>query len=690
MKRAHPRTAITVLVLLGALAALTVAAPLAAAAPRPQKAPLSKAFKQYRANPRAWQVLSPDGFLAHSLGLLPSPVDASIRRGESRGPSRVAAALAPSYNLGDEGRLTAIRDQNPYGTCWAFGAYSALESGLLSQAVPETRDFSEDHLVLTSGFYNASNPYNYGGYPEWPVAYLTRWSGPIDQAGDTYGDGKVPSPAVVQKHVQDVHYIKGGTSGTDTSRIKQAILDYGAVTTEMYYQAASYSSTYRSYYLASTPYSNHMIAIVGWDDSFPSTQFTTTAPGDGAWLVRNNWGGAWGDGGYFWVSYYDAILGRSVATNYVFPAAEPADNYARIYQYDPLGQVNSVGYSSPTAWAANVFTAAASENIVAAGFYTDVAGAGYTLYTAPVTGTGTPGTLTPRATGTMTEAGFHTVDFSDPLSVTKGGKFAVVVELTTPGWNYPIAFEYRVSNYSPAATAASKQSYIRSSSTAAWSDFTRTVSSTGNVCLKAYAGEDLINDPPVAANDSATTAYQTSVTVSVLANDTDPEGAPLSIASVTQPANGTAVANANSTITYTPNTGFSGSDTFTYIASDGVNESNAATVTITVRPAVVAGMKVQSITLSLTGTRTRRQVKGIVKITDQNGANVRSARVYVTWSGLVSGSASALTGTAGTVTFTSSRFSAKGTVTLTVTNVVKSGVTYVPGSNLVTQASIVN
>jgi hypothetical protein len=374
--------------------------------------------------------------------------------------------------------------------------------------------------------------------------------------------------------------------------------------------------------------------------------------------------------------------------NYVFPPAEATSNYGRIYQYDPYGQVNSVGYTgSDTAWAANVFTAAAGENVVAAGFFTDVAGGQYRLYTAPVTLSGAPGELLLRKEGTITEAGFHTVQFDTPLATTAGVKFAVVLRLQTPSWNYPIAFEYR-STYTPSATASAGQSYIRAGDTGTWTDFRTAVSSTGNACIKAYAEPDLVNDPPVAVNDSATTAYQTAVTVNVLANDTDPEGTPLSIASVSTPANGTATISGGK-IVYTPKAGFSGIDTFTYTASDGVSLSNAATVTITVNAQVVVGMKVQSITMSLTGTSARKQARGVVRITNQTGANVSSARVYVTWSGVVSGSTSALTGSAGTATFTSSRFTTRGTVTLTVTNVVKAGVTYLPGSNLISAASII-
>jgi PKD repeat protein len=74
------------------------------------------------------------------------------------------------------------------------------------------------------------------------------------------------------------------------------------------------------------------------------------------------------------------------------------------------------------------------------------------------------------------------------------------------------------------------------------------------------------------------------VTVDVLANDYDPNGDPLTVISVTQPLSGTAVVNLDDTITYTPTTGWHGSDSFTYTVGDGNGGADAATVTITVQP----------------------------------------------------------------------------------------------------------
>ena len=89
------------------------------------------------------------------------------------------------------------------------------------------------------------------------------------------------------------------------------------------------------------------------------------------------------------------------------------------------------------------------------------------------------------------------------------------------------------------------------------------------------------NRPPVANDDSATTPQDTAVDIDVLANDTDPDGDPLHINSATDPPHGTTV-NHGGNLTYTPDPGFTGTDTFDYTAGDGKGGTDTATVTVTV------------------------------------------------------------------------------------------------------------
>jgi large repetitive protein len=77
-----------------------------------------------------------------------------------------------------------------------------------------------------------------------------------------------------------------------------------------------------------------------------------------------------------------------------------------------------------------------------------------------------------------------------------------------------------------------------------------------------------INDAPIAVNDTVTVKEDGSKTITVMANDSDPDGNPIVVTAVGQPVNGTIVLNPNGTVTYTPNPNFHGTDVFTYTICD--------------------------------------------------------------------------------------------------------------------------
>jgi M6 family metalloprotease-like protein len=95
----------------------------------------------------------------------------------------------------------------------------------------------------------------------------------------------------------------------------------------------------------------------------------------------------------------------------------------------------------------------------------------------------------------------------------------------------------------------------------------------------------LVNGAPDAVDDSATTRTNTAVRINVLVNDTDPDGDALSITGTSAPANGTVNVDSGLSIIYTPNSGFEGTNTFTYIVTDGHGHTDNATVTVTVAAA---------------------------------------------------------------------------------------------------------
>ena len=94
-----------------------------------------------------------------------------------------------------------------------------------------------------------------------------------------------------------------------------------------------------------------------------------------------------------------------------------------------------------------------------------------------------------------------------------------------------------------------------------------------------------MNTPPVAVNDSYTTTRNVSLWVmapGVLDNDSDGDGDTLTAVLDTPPSNGSLTLAPSGAVIYTPTTNFTGTDSFTYHAFDGLEDSNVATVVIDV------------------------------------------------------------------------------------------------------------
>jgi hypothetical protein len=115
------------------------------------------------------------------------------------------------------------------------------------------------------------------------------------------------------------------------------------------------------------------------------------------------------------------------------------------------------------------------------------------------------------------------------------------------------------------------------------------------------------NGAPIAQADAATTQSATNVTIDVLANDTDPNGDPLSILSFTQPSNGS-VAAVSGKLQYTSSTNFTGNDSFTYTISDGRGGTSTGVVSVTVQQAVPTSVNVVNGRLVIGGSASNETV----------------------------------------------------------------------------------
>jgi len=337
-----------------------------------------------------------------------------------------------------------------------------------------------------------------GGNQQMATAYLARWggsmqSGPVNAACDPFNQYSCTDTSLcsVQQHVQNVLFLPYRASSTDNNNIKSALQTYGGVYAVMYADQSPsyYNSSRAAYYYNGSVAPNHAVTIVGWNDSYPASNFASRPPGPGAFIVKNSWGTGWGQQGFFYVSYYDTQFATGSQPPTVF-TAEPTTNYDVNYQYDPLGWVTSVGrpntiFPSNTAWGANVFTATSNQQLSAVSFYAGSLNTQYQVYvyTDPTSGP-IGGTEYIGPNGTIAMPGYHTIPLSTTVPLKAGHQFSVVIEITTPGNNDPIPVESTLANYS-SATGQPGQGYLSATGTS-WTDATQ-VETNMSICIKAFA-----------------------------------------------------------------------------------------------------------------------------------------------------------------------------------------------------------
>lgn len=392
--------------------------------------------------------------------------------------SRRKRMLPSEYDYREEGRAPKVKNQGQYGTCWSFASLTALESAGLPKI---DQEYSVDHMSLQNSFALEQEE---GGEYTMSMAYLLAWQGPVLEEEDPYGDQYSPDGLKPSLHVQEIQM----PPDDDRTAIKESIFLYGGVQSSLYMSmtdSSSHSVYYNenqyAYCYAGDEVPNHDVVIIGWDDHYPRENFQMELEGDGAFLCQNSWGSEFGDGGRFWVSYYDQYIGK---TNLVYTGLEKPEDSEKIYQSDLCGWVGQMGYGREDAYGANVYEVGKQETLHGAGFYATGEHTSYEIYVARDL-EHNKGFQKRQlvAKGEARYSGYYTVKWDQGIDLEPGERFAVILYVKTPGAVHPLAIEYRADDATSMADIDDGEGYI-SAGGAVWERAEESYQC--NLCLKAY------------------------------------------------------------------------------------------------------------------------------------------------------------------------------------------------------------
>ena len=306
---------------------------------------------------------------------------------EGSGPVQ---GIPDSYSLIDEGYVVPVVNQSQ-GTCWAnTGAevmrYDLMVTGGVDLDI-NVNDFVQvalggDPDEGIEGMYSNNRPQAGGSHP------LI-----VEAANNVAIDGYIMTEA-------------NDYSAAPREVIQEKIMTCGAltlaITGDQYYIdsiRANATLNIPDQELATT---THMVAIVGWDNNFSADEFDPVASGNGAWLIQDSQGTAFGDNGYYWLSYDTPLFGVC--------DFQLSDGYTEVISYE-----NGVKATASTEGGTTVASVYDHEGTIGAiGTYTS--GPDQTITVEIYDGEF--GELLYSEEQTFEYTGYHTVELDEPLDVT--------------------------------------------------------------------------------------------------------------------------------------------------------------------------------------------------------------------------------------------------------------------------------
>ncbi len=411
-------------------AASGLASNAAAFAPKPQAAPLS-----------------PDTFDPPSprTGYTPPKADLSHLSRRELPAGYASSVLPPQFDWRDKdggNYVTSVKNQSTCGACYSFASIGSLESKLLIDSAGEW-DLSENNAKECN--WHETN--NVGGGTSclagnfYKLVTLFAEKGTVLETCDPYQptDVSCNSSCAYQQTLLDWRVVSG-MEVPEAIMLKQYLYDHGPLFTVLYAghddawgtEFDNYTGTYTLYYTG-TEKPNHAVLLVGWDDSL------THPGGTGGWIVKNSWGEAWGDGGYFKIAYGSASIGADAS----FVAAwKNYDSHDQLLYNDEGGWLGySWGFGNTTGWGLAKFVPISDAVVTRVEFWTTDVTTDVDVYLYDSFDGTSPGALlASKQDLAFSEAGYHSVPLP-PLPVAAGDDVIAVIKFTNATYNYPIPLD---------------------------------------------------------------------------------------------------------------------------------------------------------------------------------------------------------------------------------------------------------
>ncbi len=493
------------------------------------------------------------------------------------GDGGASETLPEKVDLRETNKVTPVKSQGYTNTCWAWGSLAAAETSIANSTGLAATNLSPFQLAYFAFMPLSSNAtelkgteksqagegaslvtqdkstlLNNPGTSMQAAALMMQGCGPTTESlipfpAQSLQDGKFyeedslsieqrrqriarPSKwdvlgSLITTQTQDGQTTYVETDNTVLMKIKQYLASGNAVTiayfgdtnidpeADVYFNHAT-NAQYTYEYKAM----NHYVSVVGYDDTYSKDNFIEghKPEKDGAFICKNSWGEAWGEAGYFYLSYYDQSV--ALVSTFEFETSEydgeriDKEEIADQYDYLQLGSYvfkdyDLSDYPESRAWYSNIYTASQKQSLHSIATYATggIKTLGYRVYKLKSDAT-TPADVEGSVDSPFTEGevsiesdGYISVELDKTLNLQEGEKYAIWFYQDAGGDVYHIpqmVFPKNLGSWAVTTVVNEQESFYSCDPSVSWNAMTSNTCTDypglsnyaqDNYCVKGYS-----------------------------------------------------------------------------------------------------------------------------------------------------------------------------------------------------------